>query len=89
MSLQGGEKNKKNNLKYETIKRINDFLQFKTIGPFGENIISGKITISEADEDQSNLLENIVEFNNKSRPKQKKVRWKKNTFDSANVLYEG
>ena len=89
MSLQGGEKNKRNNLKYETIKRINDFLQFKTIGPFGENIISGKITISEADEDQSNLLENIVEFNNKSRPKQKKVRWKKNTFDSANVLYEG
>ena len=88
MSLQGGEKNKRNNLKYETIKRIHDFLQFKTIGPFGENIISGKITISEADEDQSNLLENIVEFNNKSRPKQKKVRWKKNTFDSANVLYE-
>ena len=88
MSLQGGEKNKRNNLKYETIKRIHDFLQFKTIEPFGENIISGKITISEADEDQSNLLENIVEFNNKSRPKQKKVRWKKNTFDSANVLYE-
>ena len=42
------------------------------IRSFGESIIDGKITISEADKDQSNLLENIVEFNNKSRPRTKK-----------------
>ena len=40
--------------------------------------------------DQTNLLENIVKFNNKSRPKTKKGNDKKqNTFDSVNTLYEG
>ena len=41
---------------------------------FGENIISGKITISKADEDQSSLLENIVEFNKNLDQEQKNVR---------------
>ena len=47
------------------------------IGSFGENIISGKITINDADEDQSNLLENIVEFNKNSRPRTKDCKRKK------------
>ena len=38
---------------------------------FGGNIISSKITINEADEDRSNLLENIMEFNNKTRQETK------------------
>ena len=53
---------KRNNLKYETNKCIYGFQQFKTIRSFTENIISGKITIRKANEDQSNLSENIVEF---------------------------
>ena len=57
------DKIKGNNLKYETKKCIYDFQQFKMLRSFGENIISGKIAISKADEDQSNLLEKIVEFN--------------------------
>ena len=83
------EKIKRNNLKHETNKCIYDFQHFKTIKSFGENIISGEITISVADEDHSNLLEYIVEFNNKSRPKEKEGRMKKKTFDSVNALYEG
>ena len=40
--------------------------------------------------DQNNLLENIIEFNNKSRPKTKEVKDKKrDTFDSVGALYEG
>ena len=40
--------------------------------------------------DQTNLLENIMEFNNKSKPKTKEGKDKKrNTFDSVNALYEG
>ena len=100
MKLQGGKKKfsnlsagqlriKRNNLKHETNKCIYDFQHFKTIKSFGENIISGEITISVADEDHSNLLEYIVEFNNKSRPKEKEGRMKKKTFDSVNALYEG
>ena len=39
--------------------------------------------------DQRILLENIVKFNRKSKPKTKESKYKKgNTFDSVNVLYE-
>ena len=39
---------------------------------------------------QNNLLETIVEFNEKSRPRKKKIWEKKgNTFESVNPLYEG
>ena len=37
---------------------------------------------------QTNLLENMVNFNNKSRPKYKEGQAKKNTFDSVSSLYE-
>ena len=50
------------NCDYFLNKRIYDFQQQKTIRIFGESTISGKITISEADKDQSNQLENKVEF---------------------------
>ena len=40
--------------------------------------------------DQSNLLENMVKFDNKSKPKTKEGKVKKqNTFDSVNALFEG
>ena len=41
------------------------------ISSFGESIYSGKSSIHEADMDQTNLLENMVQFSNKSRPKTK------------------
>ena len=41
------------------------------IRSFGDSIYTGKIPIDERDIDQSNLLENMVKFNNKSRPKNK------------------
>ena len=51
---------------------INDFQQFETIRYryFCENIHTNKISIDEAEMDQTNLLENLVKFNNKTRPKQ-------------------
>ena len=40
--------------------------------------------------DQTNLVDNIVKFNNKSEPKTKESKDQKlNTFDSVNALYEG
>ena len=86
--MQCAKKIKRSNLNYETNKDIDfDFQQFKTMRSFGESIIGGKFTISEADEDQRNLLENIVEFYNKSGPRAKENKMKKrNTFD-RNALY--
>ena len=40
--------------------------------------------------DQTNLLENVIEFNNQSRSRSKEDKNKKwNTFNSVGVLYEG
>ena len=41
------------------------------IRSFGENIYAGKISIHEIEMDEANLLEIMVTFNNKSRPKTK------------------
>ena len=39
--------------------------------------------------DQTNLLENTVKFNNKSKPRTKESKAKKHTVCSVNALYEG
>ena len=55
---------------------ICNFQQFETVRFFGDSIYTSNINIG-IEEDQNNLLDNIVEFNNKSRPK---------TKDSVNAL---
>ena len=83
------EKIKRKDLIYKTNKYEYDFQQYETIKSFDENIYTGKINIDEAEMDQSNLLENMVEFNEISRPKKKKIRKKRNSFKIKNALYEG
>ena len=81
---------KRKYLKYETNRYVNDFQQFETIRSFGDSIYIGKISIDEADMDQTNLLDNIVDFNNKSRPRSREDKDKKrNIINSVNALYEG
>ena len=53
------------------MKQIYDFQQFKSARYFGDNIYTGEINIDESNMDKSNLLENMVKFNNKCRPKNK------------------
>ena len=53
---------------YESSKQVYDFIRFQTIRSFGDSIFTGKITLSEADKKQSNLLDDISNFNNKVRP---------------------
>ena len=43
----------------------------ETIRSVSESIYTGKARRVEAEKDQSNLLENMVEFNDKSRPRSK------------------
>ena len=47
-------------------KRVYDFQQYETIRSFGKTIYTQKVQKAEAKEYQSNLLKNILEFNNKS-----------------------
>ena len=55
-----------------------DFKRYETTRSFGESIYSGKIRIDEAENDQTNLLENIVNFDSKYRPRSKEDKVKKN-----------
>ena len=66
------EKINRKDLIYRAGKYIYDFQQFETIRSFGDSIFIGKVNINEAEMDQTNLLENMVEFNDKSRSKKKK-----------------
>ena len=52
---------------------VSGFVQY----PEGDSIFNGKITISEADKQQSNLLKAILQFNDKVRPRSKADKDKK------------
>ena len=54
---------------YFSSKEPFGFKTFKTIRYLGENIYSGKITINKADQQQAHLVEYILSFSNKARPK--------------------
>ena len=62
---------------YYSSKEPFNFKTIKTIRSLSENIYSGKITMDEADEEQSNLIKYILNFNNKARPKNRDDKKKK------------
>ena len=63
------EKIKGRNLKHEAVRYKYDFQQYETIRSFGESIYPSEVSINKAEMCQTNLLENMVKFNNTSRPK--------------------
>ena len=56
-------------LVYKANGNTYDFRKFQTIRTFGNDIYEGKITLEEADKDQSDLSSEIKKFNDKTRPK--------------------
>ena len=54
---------KRKDLIYKENEYRYDFQQYGTMRSFGKSIYIGKIKIGEAEMDQSNLLENMVEYN--------------------------
>ena len=71
---------KQKDLKYEAGKYKYDFQQYEAIRYFGESIYPGTISIHKTHLDQIILLENMVKFSTKSRPKKKQVRIKNKIF---------
>ena len=68
---------------------IFDFQQFKTARYFADSIYNGKIYIKETVKKQTNQIENIADFSNKSRRRLKKDNDKKeNTYYSINDFHE-
>ena len=57
---------------FETSKYAYNFQQFETIRSFAKNILGGKITLNNDDEDQSNLLVKVMTFKKKDLNKAEK-----------------
>ena len=67
-------------MKFKTNEYTYFFQQFQAIRSFGDNIYNDRINIDEAEMDQIHLLENMVEFNNKSKPRTKEGEGKSKYF---------
>ena len=84
-------------LVYQAGKYKYDFRKFNTIRTFGEDIYNGKITLEEADEDQSDLTDEINEFTKKTRLKSDKKKRKReivkenlyNFFEAREMVLNG
>ena len=79
------EKIKQKDLIQRANKCKHDIQTYETIIFFGENVYTGKITIDEAKEEQSTLLEHMVEFTNKSS--QKTIEVKEKNKNSCQYKY--
>ena len=77
---------KRKYLKYE-IKNIYMLFSNMKLSSFGKSIYSQKASIVKSEENQSNVLKNIVEFNNKSRLKNKEGKDKKHIFMKVHMLF--
>ena len=67
----------RNYLIFESSRYVYDFRKFQEIRSFGDSNFSDKITVGETDKKQSNLLNAVLSFNNKVRPRSKADEEKK------------
>ena len=77
-------------LVYKSSEYTYSFQNFQTIRTFGRDIYNGEITINEANEDQTSLLAEIINFKNKAKPRDKiKKQQKKDILENLYNLFEG
>ena len=74
-------------LVYEASEYEYSFQNFLTIRTLGRDIYNGEITLKEADEDQSSLLSEIINFRDKTKPRGEKKKKKKEKEDVLKNLY--
>ena len=64
-------------LVYKSSEYTYSFQNFQTIRTFGRDIYNGEITLKEAEEDQTSLLAKIINFKNKTKPRDRKKNSKR------------
>ena len=67
----------KEKLIYETNEYTYSFKNFQTIKTFGRDIYEGKITIDEANEYQTDLLAEIINFRKNTKPRNQEKKQEK------------
>ena len=76
-------------LVYRASEYIYSFKNFWTIRTFGGDIYKGKITVEKANIDLNNLLRDIRNFDNKTRPQNdKRIQEKKIVLKIWNKFFE-
>ena len=77
-------------LLYRASEYTYSFQNFRTIRAFGREIYNGKITLKEADEDQASLLNEIIDFREKTKPEdEEKKKKKKHVLTNLYKFFEG
>ena len=66
---------------------IHTVLHINTIRTFGEDIYEGKITLEEADEDQSDLTDEINKSIKETRPKKYDKKQEKKLLQKTCVIF--
>ena len=75
-------------LVYKAHGNTYDFRKFRTIRNFGKDIYEGEVALEEADNDQSDLLDEIKNFSDKTRPKSlKKKKKNKKLFLKTHINF--
>ena len=76
---------------YKTDEYIYSFKNFQAIKTFGGDIYDGKITIKEADEYQTDLLIEILNFRKYAKPRsqEKKKQEKEIVLKNLHIFFEG
>ena len=75
-------------LVYKTNIHTYDFQNFQTIRTFARDIYNGEISLEEANEDQGKLLNEIIYFNKKTKPKNEiKKQEKEDVIKSLRNFY--
>ena len=72
-------------LVYRASEYTYSFPNFRTIKTFGRDIYNGEITLKEADEEQSSLLNEIRNFKDKTKPQDEEE--KKKTFLKTSITF--
>ena len=77
-------------LVYKSSEYTYSFQNFQTIRTFGRDIYNSEITLKEAEEDQTSLLAKIINFKNKTKPRdRKKKQQKKDVLENLYNFFDG
>ena len=74
-------------LVYETDEYTYSFKNFQAIKTFGPDIYEGEVTIKEADEYQTDLLTEILDFRTYTKPRREEKNQKKKLFCKTCIIF--
>ena len=72
---------------YETNEYTYSFKNFQTIKTFGRDIYEGKITLEKANEYQTDLLAEIIDFKKNTKPRSQEKNKKKELFFKTCIIF--